>query len=168
MYKFWEIIDSVAIFFMKIILKILHIEWTSEQWTSFLQFVKFAVVGVSNTLLSYLINVSVLLLLKPMNVFWDFYAANLVAFILSVLWSFFWNNKYVFTQEQGKQRSIWKALLKTYACYAVSGVFIANILSWLFVSVLGISKFIAPLIGLIISVPLNFILNKFWAFKSEL
>lgn len=31
----------------------------------------------------------------------------------------------------------------------------------------GISKFIAPLINLIISVPVNFIMNKMWAFKTE-
>ena len=31
----------------------------------------------------------------------------------------------------------------------------------------GNSKFIAPLINLIISVPVNFIMNKMWAFKTE-
>lgn len=167
MNKFWHIIDVIAQFFMRIILKIVHVEWTDDQWTSFLQFVKFAVVGVSNTLLSYIINIVVLLILSPLKLSWDFYAGNTVAFILSVLWSFYWNNKYVFEKKEGSQRSIWKALLKTYACYALSGIVIANILSWLTVSVLHVSKYIAPLINLVISVPLNFILNRLWAFKAD-
>ena len=32
--------------------------------------------------------------------------------------------------------------------------------------VLGISKCVAPLINLIISIPLNFIINRYWAFKT--
>ena len=133
----------------------------------FLQFVKFGLVGVSNILLSYFINVGVLLLLASKDVSWDYVVANIVAFALSVLWSFYWNNRFVFTQKQNETRNIWKALLKTYASYSVTGMVINNILSWLWIDILGVSKFIAPIINLLISVPLIFILNKFWAFKEE-
>ena len=78
--------------------------------TSLLQFVKFGIVGVSNTIISYLLNIAVLLLLKPYNLSWDYVVGNLVAFFLSVLWSFYWNNKYVFTLENGQKRSIGKTL----------------------------------------------------------
>lgn len=167
MNKFWHIIDIIAQFFMRIILKILHIEWTSDQWMSFLQFVKFAIIGVTNTAVSYIINVIVLLIMEPLCVSWDYIVANCIAFVLSVLWSFYWNNKYVFKKEEGQYRSLWKSLLKTYASYAVSGIVIANILSWFLISILGVSKYIVPLINLVISVPLNFILNKLWAFKTK-
>jgi len=35
------------------------------------------------------------------------------------------------------------------------------------VKVLHISEFIAPILNLLISVPLNFVINKYWAFKSS-
>lgn len=60
-----------------------------------------------------------------------------------------------------------KVLLKTYASYSVTGIVINNILSWLWIDILGESKLIAPIINPLISVPLNFIFNKFWAFKEE-
>lgn len=73
----------------------------------------------------------------------------------------------VFTLKEGKSRSIWKTLLKAYIAYGFTGIFLNNILSWLWVSKMGISKYIAPLINLIISIPLNFVINKLWTFKSD-
>lgn len=131
------------------------------------QFIKFGIVGVSNTAISYLINISVLFLLEPYQFIWDYVAGNIIGFILSVLWSFYWNNRMVFTLEEGEHRNIWKSLLKTYIGYGFTGIILNNILSWLWVSVIGISKFIAPLINLTISVPLNFVINKLWTFKSD-
>ena len=69
--------------------------------------------------------------------------------------------------QEGQQRSVWKALLKTYLAYGFTGIILNNILSWLWITKFGISKFIAPVINLIVSVPLNFIINKLWAFRAE-
>lgn len=132
-----------------------------------LQFIKFGIVGASNTVVSYILNVAVLFLMEPLNVTWDFVAGNLVAFVLSVLWSFYWNNRFVFTVKEGEARSIFTALLKAYISYGFTGIILNNILSWIWIHAIGISKFIAPLINLIISVPLNFVINKFWTFKSK-
>ncbi len=131
------------------------------------QFIKFGIVGVSNTVISYLLNVLVLYTLASFNLSWDWLMGNIVAFVLSVLWSFYWNNKYVFTLEEGKERSIGKALLKTYISYGFTGIILTNILSYVWINCFGISKYIAPLINLVVSVPLNFIINKLWAFKAE-
>lgn len=131
------------------------------------QFVKFGIVGVSNTVVSYVINILVLFALADYGLLWDYVAANIVAFVLSVLWSFYWNNRFVFTVGEGQQRNIGKALLKTYISYSFTGIILNNILSFIWINVFGISKLIAPLINLIVSVPLNFIINKLWAFKTE-
>lgn len=66
-----------------------------------IQFIKFGIVGVTNTVVSYVINVATLFLLGHAHIFqrWDYIIANTVAFILSVLWSFYWNNKLVFNME---------------------------------------------------------------------
>lgn len=131
------------------------------------QFVKFGMVGASNTLISYGLNVLVLRILQPYHLSWDYVAGNVVAFILSVLWSFYWNNKYVFTKNDGESRNVWKTLLRTYVAYGFTGIVLTNVFSWVWIDLLGISKYVAPLINLVISIPLNFLINKLWAFKSE-
>ena len=146
--------------------RLLHIPLSDGLLLSLTQFVKFGIVGVTNTAISYGINVLVLRLLQPYGLSWDYVAGNMIAFILSVLWSFYWNNKYVFTQAEGCKRKIGPALLKTYISYGFTGIVLTNILSWFWINKLGISKYVTPLINLVISIPLNFIINKFWAFGS--
>ena len=164
MNRFWNFIEWMC---KLVFIKLLHIRALEKNWDGFMQFVKFGVIGVSNTLLSYLLNILTLFLLMPIHVSWDYVAGNMVGFVLSVLWSFYWNNKFVFTVGNGQKRNLLKALLKTYISYGFTGIILNNILSWLWITQFSISKLIAPLINLIISVPLNFVINKFWAFKAE-
>jgi len=58
------------------------------------------------------------------------------------------------------------ALAKTYLSYAFSGLFLSSLLLYVWVDLCKISEFIAPLINLLVTVPLNFVLNKFWALKK--
>lgn len=149
------------------VFRLLHIPLKEDTLQSLVQFVKFGLVGVTNTALSYVVNILVLKLLQPLHVPWDYVAGNVVAFVLSVLWSFYWNNKYVFRKGEGQKRNLGKALLKTYVAYGLTGIVLANVLSWVWINVFGISKYVAPLINLVISIPLNFIINKFWAFRTQ-
>lgn len=162
--KLWSGLEQILYF---IIVKVLHLSVLDKNWEGFMQFVKFGIIGLSNTVISYILNVAVLLILSPFSVSWDFFTGNMVGFLLSVLWSFYWNNRFVFTMQEGQRRSVWKALLKTYLAYGFTGIILNNILSWLWITKFGISKFIAPVINLIVSVPLNFIINKLWAFRAE-
>lgn len=97
----------------------------------------------------------------------DYLIAQIIAFVLSVLWSFCWNNKYVFQKEESEDRNLLQALLKTYISYAFTSLFLNSVLSIVWVEVLHISKLIAPIINLLVSVPLNYVLNKFWAFRKN-
>lgn len=154
----------------KIETKIFHILYKMKiketSIDSIIQFIKFGIVGLSNTFISYSLNAFILLIMTPLAISWDFIIGNVVSFVVSVLWSFYWNNKIVFCQGN-KKRVIWKALLKTYAAYGFTGIFLSNLLSWVWIEVFHISKYIAPLFNLVISVPVNFIINKLWAFKAE-
>lgn len=131
------------------------------------EFVKFGIVGVSNTAISYILNVIVLKLFQPWHVPWDFVVGNLIAFVLSVAWSFYWNSRFVFKTEKSSVKRILQMLLRTYVAYGFTGIILNNLLSWFWIEIMCISKYIAPLINLIISVPLNFIINKCWAFKKN-
>lgn len=131
------------------------------------QFLKFGLVGLTNSAVSYGVNVLTLLALKPLNLGYDYVLANITAFGLSVLWSYNLNSRIVFKAEEGEVRSKGKTLLKTYASYAFSGIVLNNLLGTLWIQGLGISRFISPLLNLIITVPTNFILNKFWAYANK-
>ena len=125
------------------------------------QFVKFGIVGVTNTVISYAIYAGM--------VFFGchYLIASITSWVISVAWSFYWNNRMVFKLEDGEQRSWWKALLKTYASYALTGLVLANVLLFIEIDLLHINEYIAPIINLIITVPINFFLNRNWAFKSK-
>lgn len=140
----------------------------SDLKQKFIQFIKFGIVGLSNTIISYVIYVVSLLIMQKYQMLpkTDYLVAQFFGFVLSVLWSFYWNRRFVF--KEGAEKVSWPvALLKTYASYAFTGILLNSILSFLWVEYLHIPKLIAPVINLLVSVPLNFILNKFWAFGEK-
>ena len=127
----------------------------------FVQFIKFGIVGLSNTAISY----GVYALLTFLGCF--YLLSNVIAFIVSVFNSFFWNNKFVFKKEEGTKRNILWTLCKTFLSYAGTGLVLSNIMLFIFVEKWNMSKYIAPLLVLIVTIPLNFIINKYWAFRSK-
>lgn len=131
-----------------------------------MQFIKFCLVGITNTLLAYVINIIALLFMESHDVPFDYVIANLIAFFLSVLWSFYLNSKFTFQMQFEAQRAFWGALVRTYISYSVTGILLFNLLSFFLIDICNFSKFYVPLINLTITVPLNFVLNKFWAFNN--
>jgi len=126
-----------------------------------IQFIKFGVVGLSNTLIAY----AVYAFFVFINL--HYFVANIIAFTISVTNSFYWNKKYVFKDENKKIKDILISYIKVYISYSFTGILLRSILLYVFIDLLNISKYIAPFLGLFISVPLNFLLNKKWAFKIK-
>ncbi len=126
-----------------------------------LQLINFSIVGLSNALVSY----SVYFCLTYLGL--QYIIANIIAFIVSVLNSYFWSSRYVFKKENGEYRNPFYTLVKTYLAYALTGLVLSNILLFIFVEKFNISKYIAPLLSLVITVPTNFIINKEWAYKIQ-
>ena len=129
-----------------------------ENWKEVLvQFIKFGIIGASNTLISTAIYY-VFVWIDP-NLY---FLGNVVGWIVSVFNSFYWNNRFVF---KNSELSWWKKLLRTYLAYGGSFV-VGSITLAIMVSGLGVSEWLAPWLNMVITIPLNFILNKFWAFKA--
>ena len=165
----WNCIEGIALWCLRLLFRILHRKLTTEAEAAFLQFVKFGLVGVSNTAVNYVIYVACLALIESAGLWeeFDYLAATAAGFVLSVLWSFFWNHKFVFTVEEGGRRSVWKALVKTYISYSFTGLFLNSVLMLVWVKVFHISEYLGPIFNLLLSVPVNFLINKYWAFKKE-
>lgn len=125
-------------------------------WKSLvLQFAKFGMVGISNAIV--LLAVYYTLLYVHIH----YIVAYIIGFILSVLNAYFWNNQFVFKQARS---TFWNKLFKCYVSYITTFI-ISTILLYLWVDVIGISEKIAPIINICITTPINFVMNKLWAFK---
>jgi putative flippase GtrA len=125
-----------------------------NQKRTFIQFIKFGIVGLSNTAIG--------LGTYYLFLFLDFHymIANILSWVISVFNAFYWNNQYVF-----KNSTAWcTALVRTYISYGFSFLFGCVVL-YILVEWCGISDKIAPLLTLVITIPLNFVLNKFWTFR---
>jgi putative flippase GtrA len=126
-----------------------------------IQFIKFGTVGAINTVLSYAITNGAYYLLHLHE-----QISNIIAFVITVFISFMLNGRFVFTENK-EERNFWKSLLKVYASYSITGVFLTAILLYIEEELLGIPHYIATLMNLVVTIPLNFILNKFWAYKEK-
>ena len=149
------------------------------------QFLKFGLIGISNTVISELVYI-ILVCLR-----FNYLFASCMGFGLSVLNAFYWNNRFVFKEKTDEEHRVWwKTLIKTYIAYL--GGFILNLLLLIFfIDILQIAKYLgtvvmflnrnkifffdADLLGnlfaegicLVITIPINFIVNKYWAFRQK-
>lgn len=159
---------------------------------AFLQFIKFCLVGLSNTIICE--GIYVVLLFFGVH----YLAANIIGNLISILNAYYWSNKYVFKAEEGEQRVWWRVLLKTYATYGFSMLLSAGLLIfWLEIvklelymgpvlALLGnlgipgllgkagivleakiLSEILAAGINLIITIPINYVINKYWAYRKR-
>lgn len=127
---------------------------------TFLQFIKFGLVGVSNTAVS-MACYYLFLWLDP-----DLYlVGSIVGTVVSIANAFFWNDKFVFKGTERDWRSKVKRLGKTYVSYGGTSI-LSNVLLWVEVSFFAVNKSIAPIVNLLVTIPLNFVINKFWTFRA--
>ncbi len=145
---------------MKKILEKCGINNKQDLKKTILQFIKFGIIGVSNTLISLLIYY----VLVYFNC--NYIVANTIGFIVSVLNSYYWNNRYVFKSTVNSNSKVdkIKQLVRVYMAYGITFL-LSTVLLYVMVDLLHISEYIAPIINLCITVPINFIMNKLWAFK---
>lgn len=130
------------------------------------EFVRFSIVGFSNTAISYVLYSLFLVFLRLYvpRFTHDYLVASVASFLLSVLWAYFWSAKVVFRGKRDLRQTV-RALFRCYVSYGFSGLIIANVLLYMLINGLRISAYKAFFCVLLITVPLNFVMNKFWAFK---
>ena len=146
---------------MKRLLKFIdNVQINYPQTKSIVQFLKFGFVGALNVIIS-------------LSVYWLCYyvfsihyqLANAIGFFVSVVNSYIWNSRFVFHKQDsnaiGRQM---KTFVKTLTCYGITYLASAFLLN-LWVVSLNVSPGFAPIINIVITTPLNFLMNKFWAFN---
>ena len=146
-------------------------KWTQESKLMhlMLQFIKFGIVGVSNTAISYgiemlffyviLVNVAMAENIKVI-------ITSACAFIISVTNSYYWNNRFVFRSGKKTWRAHALSYIRTVISYGVTGLLLSPAIK-VFLVGRGVPYYLASLFSLVITIPLNFVLNKFWAFRKK-
>ena len=132
-----------------------------ELWEKIgVQFIKFGIVGVSNTIVS--------LVTYYIFTFIGVYymIANSAGFVTGTLNAYYWNSKFVFKKEAKKSGKKKESLVKTYISYGISFL-LSSLLLYIQVNFLGISQTIAPIINVMITTPINYLMNKFWTFAEK-
>lgn len=121
-----------------------------------LQFLRFCLVGVANTLVSLGVYYLILYFFPAQYVL-----GNALGWAVGVLNSYFLNRVFVF---RDSAVPVLRGLLRAYMLYGVSLLLSTGLLV-LQVEILSVSRQLAPVINLAFTTPLNFLLNKFWAFR---
>ena len=157
----------------------------NERMRNFWQFIKFGIVGISNTLVSEGVYCVLVYFRMP------YLLAYFIGFMLSVLNAYYWSSRYVFkaAPEQGG-RVWWKVLLKTYVAYLwgflLSSALLVFWIDWIQLSQYlgglaetfaghGLIQFDAEFLGnvlaaglnLLVTMPMNFLVNKYWAYRVK-
>ncbi|MBQ8188947.1 MAG: GtrA family protein [Lachnospiraceae bacterium] len=132
-----------------------------EKYKALIQFIKFGIIGAFNTILTYVI-------VNVMFYVWgiDEQIGNIVAFIITVFISYLANSRFVF-HDTAKEQSFIAGLIKVYISYSVTGLFLTALLLYIESDLLHIPLYISTFANIFITVPINFILNKFWAYKKK-
>lgn len=138
---------------------VIYMSFVSSQ--TIRQFIKFGIVGISNTLVSLGIYYLFVFINPRLYQF-----GNVVGWIVSVLNAFYWNNKYVFTINTHDAYSTLRRLGKSYLSYGFTFL-LSVLLLHVEVEMLHFSELICPIINLCITIPLNYVLNRFWTFRND-
>ncbi len=156
--RMWDCFERMMYF---VAIKVFRLKFLEPRWKEVMRFIKFSIVGLSNTMISYVVY------LIGISLGMNYLVASILGFVISVVNAFYWNHTYVFKVREGEKRSLLQSFVKTFLSYAGTGLVLANILLVIQVRFLGVPEVVAPLINLIITIPLNYILNKVWAFSVK-
>ena len=79
----WKLIENAVRIILKVIYRLANKELSESTVDNFLQFIKFGIVGVSNTVISYILYAVCLILLRSGNILYgvDYIIAQVVQFL---------------------------------------------------------------------------------------
>ncbi|GAG94790.1 unnamed protein product, partial [marine sediment metagenome] len=145
---------------------------------NFIQFVKFAIVGVSNTFIDW----AIFFLLTQYFVFFqggqNEVLAKAISFVVAVVNSFIWNSLWTFRQEfkaglaQGEKGTVQAIYFGRFFVVSAIGLILNSLVFYLarpltdlvFVR-LELAQLLALMIATLVVLTWNFLANKFWTYK---
>lgn len=136
--------------------KVLNGKYIQFLW----EIVKFAMVGCSNVA----INLAGYWVLMALGM--HYIPAYGISYLISILNAYFMSNKFVFKEEEGEERNRLLSIIRVFAIYIGTFV-ISEILLTVQIDYLQWNESLAPVLNLVVTSPISFLLNKFWAFGNK-
>lgn len=127
-----------------------------------IELIKYTIGGISSSAAEYF---SYLICLKYLMI--TPYLSVIVGFIMSTLVSFVFNEFIVYKKRDGEKRNRLFSLGKNFMTYFSTGIILKEILLYIFLKVFSVSADSALIYILIIIAPLNYLITKYWAFKTK-
>lgn len=121
-----------------------------------IQFLKFGIVGILNTL----INIGVYIILVSLG--FNYILSNIIGYTFGLLNSFFWNKNWVFKTNRNSKYLFLKFLLINIITLGIN-----TLILFLLVNNLHFNLILSQIVATGIGMVFNFILNKYWTFMEK-
>ncbi|MBQ3866090.1 MAG: GtrA family protein [Clostridia bacterium] len=166
--------ERLARIVLSAILKPFHVTLSEKQWAGLMQFMRFAVIGVFNTAINLAFSYVTLFITDRAG--WDGtigsvggfdrHLATLMGFLASCVNSYLFNSRYTF--DAGGKKTAGehlRAFVKVLISYSFANLLLGWALNVLW-GYVGMNRYLGLLLNVLISIPINFVMNKFWAYKK--
>lgn len=125
------------------------------------QFIQFGMVGAINTILTLVIQWIFLAL------GFHYLVGSIVSFLITVVLAYILNNIFAFRGKDGTVTWSLHAFIKVFLSYSFTGLIICNIGLWFWNDILHINQNLSPVLNLFVTIPINFLMNKYWAYRKQ-
>ena len=119
---------------------------------------KFGIVGIANTLLT---AATIWVLLNHLH--WSDYLSNIIGYIIGLINSFIWNRKWTFKNKSSVKETVFKFIITFAICYLIQ---LGNL--YILLHLTSIDSFVCQMLSIGVYTVMNFLLNKYYTFKSEI
>lgn len=111
------------------------------------------------------VNIVVFFLLEQI-LGWQYLQANIVAIVVSILFAFFTNQRYVFRSQSSTLELKLREFFLFVSFRAISGI-LDMLLLWMIVDGIGMDSTIAKVITQVLVVFMNYFFSKFFVFQTK-
>lgn len=142
---------------MKVVIKMIR-----DLFVKYKEIILYLVFGVLTTVVNLVIYFLLTKTFLNPDVAWMLQVANVISWLVSVIFAYVTNRKYVFDSHDGILKEFFK-----FATARVLSLFFDMFIMFIGVSILGYSDKIVKLVSQVVVILLNYIFSKLFVFKSQ-
>jgi len=169
----WHFLERLICWVFELLLRIFHIPKTPQRMARLMQFAKFCIVGVSNSVVDFLVYSAAIGLFAFLGwngtLLWPVQLTNMnvqlatfFGFFAAMLNSFHWNRRYVFkTNSDAAVRIIFFKVAVTYTLILIVKIQ----LNRLWCGPLPVPTLLINPLNQFLTIPMGYLLNKYWAYR---
>ena len=128
------------------------------------QFLFFCIVGAMNTVVAYVVYALLVFFTGAKEGDWQLTLFSVIGDICGGVNSYFWNRFWVFKKSNATTRESLPRFIVTFLVYLALSTGLFRLVEWIFPS---LNKYVIKIIVLPVTMIINFLMNKLWAFRGK-